>query len=334
MYPKTTPPSGGKRKKTADNSVLAFLETGQSLPLFQAGPMVQALAARCAREPHFGPIVPERIFFGADGRLMLRPETEMENIPIFSPFRLAMTAPEERLRQAGAKSKDGYGAAAVYCLCALFFCLLLGQVPADPAREGIVKRRRQLRDLAGAVSPALNGRQGRQEMDDAAHTNALFHLLDRGLRADPGRRFGNPAELLGALYAVEEAFDHAACRLFSVQGVRGALTGQTFPLAKRVLLGRAADTCEVAFPAHTPGVSRIHCRMELVWGSVLITDLHSRYGTFLDGERLKAEKPTVCPAGQEVWCGSGREAVKVGWGNDAPPPQPYTDFLQDMTDER
>ncbi len=342
MYPKTISPSKEIVNKTTNNRILSFLETGQRLPLFQAGPMIQALTSWCIEQKHFDSIALEQIFFSKDGGLVVCPEKEMKNISVSSPFYLAMTAPEERLRQTGAKAgnRNENSAAAVYRLCSLFFCLLSGRMPADPACEGIVQRRKRLRllaeecdmvrtsfsdkDAACTAFPskasfttssdrdtACMGQDAECNREKTAHTDALFHLLDCGLRTEPSRRIQNPAEFLGALNAVEEAFDRAACQRFCLQGMKGALSGHAFALSKRMLLGRAADVCQVAFPVHTPGVSRIHCSVDLVWGRAVVTDLNSRYGTFLDGERLKAGKPVVCPAGQEVWCGSDREVVKV-----------------------
>lgn len=309
MYPKTISPSKETGNKTTNNSILTFLETGQRLPLFQAGPMTQALTAWCMEEKHFGFLALEQIFFVKDSGLAVCPEKEIKNISISSPFNVAMTAPEERLHQINANdgNRNENGAAAVYRLCTLFFCLLSGKIPADPAREGIMQRRKQLRLLAEECDVVRTTFPDK----DTACTDTLFRLLDRGLRAEPSRRFKNPAEFLEALNAVEKAFDHAACQRFCLQGVKGALAGQAFALSRRMLLGRAADVCQVAFPACTPGVSRIHCSVELIWGNVVVTDLNSRFGTFLNGERLKTGKPVSCPTGREIWCGSGQEAVAV-----------------------
>ena len=48
-------------------------------------------------------------------------------------------------------------------------------------------------------------------------------------------------------------------------------------------------------------ISRKHCSIELTAGELVVTDLHSTNGTFIDGERI--EEPTVLPAQSELKVG-------------------------------
>ena len=55
------------------------------------------------------------------------------------------------------------------------------------------------------------------------------------------------------------------------------------------------------------GVSRLHCRVELAWGAALVTDLDSRYGTFLSGIRLRPGVVTEWEPGKPLALGSERQ---------------------------
>jgi hypothetical protein len=62
-----------------------------------------------------------------------------------------------------------------------------------------------------------------------------------------------------------------------------------FPLCKaRVLIGRD-NACELRVPL--PSVSRKHCELKVASGSVKLRDLGSSNGTFINGNKVKAETP-------------------------------------------
>jgi len=63
-------------------------------------------------------------------------------------------------------------------------------------------------------------------------------------------------------------------------------------------LGRSAPA-EIVFADKR--ISRRHCEVEIKNGEMLVTDLQSTNGTFVDGERIEA--PTVLPAGSELKIG-------------------------------
>jgi predicted component of type VI protein secretion system len=52
-----------------------------------------------------------------------------------------------------------------------------------------------------------------------------------------------------------------------------------------IVVGRS-PSCDVVLDS--PEVSRNHCRIEALNGSVLVTDLGSRNGTFVNGARIEA----------------------------------------------
>ena len=85
----------------------------------------------------------------------------------------------------------------------------------------------------------------------------------------------------------------------------GPLRGQTYRLSTAGLtIGRSAG-CSVRFADGTPGVSGRHCMLHWQNGSLMLTDLGSAYGTFLeDGRRLPAQYPMPVTPGDKFFVGS------------------------------
>lgn len=196
--------------------------------------------------------------------------------------------PEEQLRRTASPEETG----AVYRLCALLVRLLSGK--EMPERTGPSDRRAVLRTLAAEACPAGE--------------EALFRLLDRGLRLEPTRRFPDRDALLSALREAEEEVNARVRPGLCFRGTAGVFAGKTLPLAPPLTLGRQPDLCQLIFPPDTRGVSRRHCRVELVWGSVLITDLHSRYGTAAGGSDLSPGCPSPLLPGQSLALAGGAQA--------------------------
>ena len=196
--------------------------------------------------------------------------------------------PEEQLRGAVPSEEAG----AVYRLCALLVRLLSGR--ELPGRAGPAERRAALRALAAEACPAAE--------------EALFRLLDRGLRLEPTRRFPDKGAFLSALRAAEAEVNAQARPGLCLQGTAGFFAGKPLPLEFPVTLGRQPGLCQLLFPPDTRGVSRRHCRLELVWGTVVVTDLHSRYGTAAGDAVLLPDRPWPLLPGQALALAGGAEA--------------------------
>lgn len=188
--------------------------------------------------------------------------------------------PEVRLETGSAED----GPAQVFLLSALLARLLSGS--ALPDEEGPRTRRTALRKLAEKAAPAPQAAE------------ALFRLLDLGLRMEPTRRYPDRGALLRALEEAEEEVNRWSRSHFYLLASAGALSGRRFPLELPAALGRQPGYCQILFPPDTPGVSRRHCRLDLIWGTVTVTDLGSRYGTAVDGVFLAPDCPKALLPGQ------------------------------------
>ncbi len=84
-------------------------------------------------------------------------------------------------------------------------------------------------------------------------------------------------------------------------GATGLRPGQTLPLGRRILLGRAGDATYVLAD---PAVSRHHALLEVIEGRIWLQDLGSANGTFVDGVRVEGRVELT--DGQELALGGVR----------------------------
>jgi len=69
-----------------------------------------------------------------------------------------------------------------------------------------------------------------------------------------------------------------------LRGVSGALFGRSVPVLRRMNIGRA-DDCDLVLD--DPVVSRLHAEIERNFDEILIRDLKSANGTFVNGKRIR-----------------------------------------------
>ncbi|MBB6053743.1 FhaA domain-containing protein [Armatimonas rosea] len=88
-------------------------------------------------------------------------------------------------------------------------------------------------------------------------------------------------------------------------------TGEVFPLASRMLLGRAL-TDDIVLVGE--GVSPQHARVTLREGMVRIEDLDSKAGTVVNGERIPANFPVALYPGDTIQLGGLQLRLQQGTG--------------------
>ncbi len=107
----------------------------------------------------------------------------------------------------------------------------------------------------------------------------LFYIMKKSIRQ---------------MVSVDEMYHNAANSAEAViQGVSGLLNGKTYMLTAGtpLIFGRRTEKCNVLFKNETKGISSIHCKIKWYNGKVLIKDLGSTYGTWLnEGTRLEPNK--------------------------------------------
>ncbi|MEN6595771.1 MAG: trypsin-like peptidase domain-containing protein [Clostridiaceae bacterium] len=95
-------------------------------------------------------------------------------------------------------------------------------------------------------------------------------------------------------------------------GQASSLGGKSFAVQGKVIIGRDPAKCQVVFPAKTPGISSTHCAVQEIAQGVVVTDLGSSYGTFLDnGTKLEPNKPYTVPVGEAFYLASKDNGFRV-----------------------
>ena len=98
-----------------------------------------------------------------------------------------------------------------------------------------------------------------------------------------------------------------------LKGVAGIYNDAYFPMDEPITIGRTAGEANILYPADTPGISRLHCR---VWidddGMVRIKDLGSSQGTFFqDGSKLSPNKVYRLRMGEMFYLASTKEVFRI-----------------------
>ena len=97
-----------------------------------------------------------------------------------------------------------------------------------------------------------------------------------------------------------------------IVGVSGVLRGREYPITgQNMIIGRAEESI-VRYPADTKGVSRRHC--QLIWknGGLMLMDMGSTSGTFLQGKgQLSANVPVPLVEGEIFYLGSKENALTI-----------------------
>lgn len=95
-------------------------------------------------------------------------------------------------------------------------------------------------------------------------------------------------------------------------GQASALGGKAYPVRGKVVVGRDPAKCQVVFPAKTPGISGVHCAVQEIAEGVVVTDLGSSYGTFLEnGTKMEPNKPYTIPSGEAFYLASKDNGFRV-----------------------
>lgn len=90
-----------------------------------------------------------------------------------------------------------------------------------------------------------------------------------------------------------------------IRAVSGPLAGNEWKLHTVLTIGRD-PAGDIVFPPDAQGVSRVHCRIDLQDGKIMIMDLGSSYGTFVNGRKLEANETVQIYSGTEIALGSDR----------------------------
>ena len=101
--------------------------------------------------------------------------------------------------------------------------------------------------------------------------------------------------------------NHAA---YYLEGLSGMYQGQRIPLQNSLLIGRSAS-CNLIYPAEIQGISRQHCEFFTNGNQLMVRDLGSTNGTYVNGNHRIGIQATTLYPGDRVFIGSGKQCFAV-----------------------
>lgn len=134
--------------------------------------------------------------------------------------------------------------------------------------------------------------------DNETHVNNTLVISELAVKAGDALKIGSvhcrvvdtdrPAAAAPAARPASDAEGATKVRMalpkFMLRGVSGSTFGKNFALKPQMTIGRSAD-CEISIP--TEEVSRRHAMLKLAADGVVVEDLGSANGTFINGERVQ-----------------------------------------------
>ena len=95
-----------------------------------------------------------------------------------------------------------------------------------------------------------------------------------------------PVSYPKSIQPVSSPSSAAQTRLYCTKGL---FAGRYYPVTETLYIGRDPQRCQIVFPEYTGGISAMHCCVRQLGSEILLTDMGSKYGTFLSGgSRLNA----------------------------------------------
>lgn len=168
-------------------------------------------------------------------------------------------------------------------------CDLVLDVPGVAARHAEIATRpdgvSQVRPLDGASPTVLNGRRILEAAEITAGDLLLFGRVGCSVTAARAAAAPSPRP------PVAEEDDgrtrvRASLPRFLLRGLSGATLGKAYVVTDGAVIGRQAD-CDIAVPVEE--ISRHHARVRIASDGLLIEDLDSANGTFINDKRIRSE---------------------------------------------
>lgn len=137
--------------------------------------------------------------------------------------------------------------------------------------------------------------------DEASATVPVYETVDR---TDPEVIVESSSEGIAETEPVEEATTpepEPVKPTITLVGVGGHFDRQRLEQGDTVIIGRDPRRCTLTYPATEKGISTVHCRLQKTDEQVYLTDLGSKYGTFVNGVRLEPVAPFALQPGDTFW---------------------------------
>ncbi len=127
----------------------------------------------------------------------------------------------------------------------------------------------------------------------------------------PANNYHNSPQRVRQQYEPHHPEQNSSPASFYLEGATGYYRGKRIPLRGTIVAGRNPG-CAISFPADTHGVSHRHCQFRVNGSSVIVTDLGSSCGTFINGRnKLKPNASVAISPGDSVGLGSQKQCFTL-----------------------
>lgn len=97
-----------------------------------------------------------------------------------------------------------------------------------------------------------------------------------------------------------------------IQAESGVFAGRRFAIAPVLRIGRDPARNDLVYPEQTKGISGVHCKLVYQSGQLLLIDLGSTYGTYLNGgQRLAANQAMAINPGDRFYLADRKELFVI-----------------------
>lgn len=171
------------------------------------------------------------------------------------------------------------------------------------------------RAVTGKVIPDALNRLKKDEIRDIRALVPEMPLYSaeavmKGLAVKAENRYSSIREfrcaLMGEKFSGKRGGDFLpAVRIY---GLKGIYAGNSLTVTDSLMVGRSAADCQLVFPDGTAGISRLHCGLfiDRKEQEVILQDMNSTYGTFLNGKRLVRGEAARVKNRDRVMVGDGQ----------------------------
>lgn len=97
----------------------------------------------------------------------------------------------------------------------------------------------------------------------------------------------------------------------NIRGMSGYYSGKEFKADGCLYFGRNPQDCNILYPDQVKGISRKHCKIDVAGGGLMLTDLGSSYGTFLNGMKLSPHSAVPIKEGDTFWLGNKENSFTI-----------------------
>lgn len=172
----------------------------------------------------------------------------------------------------------------VYALAATIYYCMTGKLPPSSV-DRLTNDTLNLSEALGASAPSAAWVQAMKTALEPiwrkrfARMGDFWAALNEGQPEPPNRRIEQPGPQPRQPQPQRVQTPVLAC-------LRGTYAGRRLRVTRDLRLGTDATRCQLVYPSGSPGISRVHLQLWPHEGALMVMDMGSSCGTWLDGKRL------------------------------------------------